>query len=152
MPSRNVPDGATWLRPARCVEDTVGGYGRWWALGTISLVLLLGSGTSGGRAPAQAPTLLAGKDWKGFGPKEKEAYLAGFIAGAAVVRSDPARANADTTPSRQIDALRAAKQLPFPYSVSVYASQIDDYYWWANHLDVPIVDVMVRTSLQLRSR
>jgi hypothetical protein len=113
--------------------------------------MLLGSGA----APMwvkQSSTQLAGRDWKGFGPKEKEAYLAGFIAGAASVRGSATETNTDTTPSKSIDVMRAAKQLPFPYSVSVYASQIDDYYWWENHLDVPIVDVMARTNLQLRSR
>lgn len=99
----------------------------------------------------QGPTELAGRDWQRFGPKEKDAYVAGFIAGAAAVRGTIAAAGPDTTPSKAIDAMRAAKQLPFPYSVSVYASQIDDYYWWENHLDVPIVDVLARTNAQLRS-
>ncbi|HMA02817.1 MAG: hypothetical protein ACM34L_07920 [Gemmatimonas sp.] len=100
----------------------------------------------------QAPAQLAGRDWQKFGPKEKEAYLAGFIAGAATVHSTQGSASVDTTPSKAIDVQRAAKALPFPYSVSVYASQIDDFYWWQNHLDVPIVDVMARTNLQLQSR
>jgi hypothetical protein len=129
----------------------VGRYGRWWAFGTLGLVLLLGSGAAPVRVK-QTTTQLAGREWKGFGPKEKEAYLAGFIAGAASVRGSSAETNTDTTPSKSIDVMRAAKQLPFPYSVSVYASQIDDYYWWENHLDVPIVDVLARTNLQLRSR
>lgn len=134
-----------------CVEDMVGCNRRWWAAGTIGLVLVLGSGFAAGREAAQGPEQLAGKDWKGFGSKEKEAYLAGFIAGAALVRSDSGGMGADTIPSRKIDSMRVAKRLPFPYSVSVYASQIDDYYWWENHLAVPIVDVMARTSLQLRT-
>lgn len=129
----------------------VGSYGKWRWLGTIGLVLVLGSGSAASREPRQGPEQLAGTDWKGFGSKEKEAYLAGFIAGAALVRSDSGGMGADTTPSRKIDSMRVAKRLPFPYSVSVYASQIDDYYWWENHLPVPIVDVMARTSLQLRT-
>jgi len=119
--------------------------------GTAAFVILLGSGAMPARA-VQSPAQLAGRDWQGFGPKEKEAYLAGFIAGAAVVRGNSAEQGTDTTPSKSIDVMRAAKQLPFPYSVSVYASQIDDYYWWQNHLDVPIVDVMARTNFQLQSR
>ena len=47
----------------------------------------------------QSPAQLAGRDWKGFGPKEKEAYLAGFIAGAAAVRGNSAE-EMDTTPSK----------------------------------------------------
>jgi hypothetical protein len=120
-------------------------------LGTLGLVILLGSGAMPAKK-VQSPAQLAGRDWQGFGPKEKEAYLAGFIAGAAVVRGNLAAESTDTTPSKAIDVMRAAKALPYPYSVSVYASQIDDYYWWENHLDVPIVDVMARTNFQLRSR
>jgi hypothetical protein len=128
----------------------VGSHGRLWALGTLGVGLLLGGGAA--RATRdQSPAQLAGRDWQGFGPKEKDAYVAGFIAGAAAARSSTAEAGVDTTPSKTIDAMRAAKLLPFPYSVSVYASQIDDYYWWENHLNVPIVDVMARTNAQLRS-
>jgi len=116
----------------------------------MGLGLLLGSGAA--RATReQEPAQLAGRDWQKFGSKEKDAYVAGFIAGAAAVRGSTAEASVDTTPSRTIDAMRAAKLLPFPYSVSVYASQIDDYYWWENHLSVPIVDAMARTNVQLRS-
>ena len=129
----------------------VGSHKRVMMLGTLGLGIVLGSGPIPARW-LQAPAQLAGRDWQKFGPKEKEAYLAGFIAGAAAIRSNAGAANPDTTPSRAIDVMRAAKELPFPYSVSVYASQIDDFYWWQNHLDVPIVDVMARTNLQLRSR
>ena len=131
----------------------MGGHRRVMMLGTLGLGIVLGSGPIPARS-LQAPAELAGRDWQKFGPKEKEAYLAGFKAGAATVRSSAGAGdtNTDTTPSRAIDVMRAAKELPFPYSVSVYASQIDDFYWWQNHLDIPIVDVMARTNLQLRSR
>jgi len=131
------------------VEDTVGSRKRLLFLGTLGLGLLLGSGVAKA-GQEQSPTQLAGRDWQGFGPKEKDAYVAGFIAGAAS-RGGSAASSIDTTPSRAIEAMRSAKQLPFPFSVSVYASQIDDYYWWQNHLDIPIVDVMVRTDFQLKS-
>ena len=152
------------------VAELVGSHGRVMMLGTLGLGIVLGSGPiparslqSPSQAPSsqapssqapssQAPSQLAGRDWQKFGPKEKEAYLAGFIAGAAAVHGSAGGMSTDTTPSKAIDAMRAAKELPFPYSVSVYASQIDDFYWWQNHLDIPIVDVMARTNLQLRSR
>jgi hypothetical protein len=117
----------------------------------MGLGMLLGSRVAKA-GEQQGSTQLDGHDWKEFGPKEKDAYVAGFIAGAAVRGTmQSAAAGIDTTPSKAIDAMRSAKQMPFPFSVSVYASQIDDYYWWQNHLEVPIVDVMVRTDLQLHS-
>jgi hypothetical protein len=142
------------------VEELVGSHRRVMMLGTLGLGIVLGSGPiparslqSPSQAPSvQAPSQLAGRDWQKFGPKEKEAYLAGFIAGAAAVHGSAGGMSTDTMPSKAIDVMRAAKELPFPYSVSVYASQIDDFYWWQNHLDIPIVDVMARTNLQLRSR
>ncbi len=129
----------------------MGSHRRVWAVGTLGLGILLGSGAMPARRE-QSPAQLAGRDWQRFGPREKEAYLAGFIAGAAALGSSSAEVSTDTTPSKAIEVMGAAKQLPYPYSVSVYASQIDDYYWWENHLGVPIVDVMARTNLQLRSR
>jgi hypothetical protein len=128
----------------------VGSHRRVMMLGTLGLGILLGSGAISARS-LQSPAQLAGRDWQRFGPKEKEAYLAGFIAGAATVHGSAGAVSTDTTPSKAIDVMRAAKQLPYPYSVSVYASQIDDYYWWENHLDVPIVDVLARTNLALQS-
>ena len=128
----------------------MGSHGRLWALGTMALALLLGSGVASATR-VQGPTQLAGRDWQRFGPKEKEAYVAGFIAGAAVAHGSTSAEQMDTTPSTAISAMRAGKHLLFPYSVSVYASQVDDYYWWENHLDIPIVDVMARTNAQLRS-
>jgi hypothetical protein len=119
-------------------------------LGTLGLGIVLGSGAISARS-LQSPAQLAGRDWQRFGPKEKEAYLAGFIAGAATVHGSAGVASTDTTPSEAIAVMRSAKQLPYPYSVSVYASQIDDFYWWENHLDVPIVDVLARTNLALQS-
>jgi hypothetical protein len=134
-----------------CVEELVGSHKRVMMLGMLGLGIVLGSGAIPARS-LQSPAQLAGRDWQQFGPKEKEAYLAGFIAGAATVHSSVGAVSSDTMPSKAIDVMRAAKELPYPYSVSVYASQIDDFYWWQNHLDIPIVDVLARTNLQLRSR
>src|SRR5258708_2413263 len=102
-------------------------HSRLWMAGTFGLGILLGSDAMSAK-PVNSPAQLAGRDWQGFGPKEKEAYLAGFISGAATAQGSSTAVSTDTTPSQAIDVMRAAKQLPYPYSVSVYASQIDDYY------------------------
>ena len=55
-----------------------------FALGTVGLgLLLLGSGAAAAMRE-QGPTQLAGRDWHDFGPEEKDAYVAGLIAGSAV--------------------------------------------------------------------
>lgn len=41
------------------------------------------------------------------------------------------------------------KQLPYPYAPLVYSAQLDDFYWWANHADTPIVDVMIAVNRQM---
>ena len=51
--------------------------------------------------------------------------------------------------SAAIAKLKAAKQLHFPYSASVYTVQLDDFYWWTNHIGTPIVDVMISTNRQM---
>jgi hypothetical protein len=45
--------------------------------------------------------------------------------------------------------LRGEKQLHFPYAPSVYAAQMDDYYWWTDHRGTPIVDVMISVNRQM---
>ena len=139
---------------------------RWGALAAV-IGIGLASGTAtlaahsvraqGAEQPARHPTMLTGTDWAAFGPKEKEAYLSGFLAGAALeqaraVTATAGQSDSGAAASDAITALRRAHALRFPYAPSVYAAQLDDYYWWANHSDTPIVDVMVSIDHQMRGR
>ncbi len=126
------------------------------AVGTVTAT------THAARAASMAqgerhPTLLTGADWSAFGPREKEAYVSGFLAGAAAEQArnaaaETGRSDSAAVSSRAITALRTAHALRFSYAPSVYESQIDDYYWWVNHSDTPIVDVMISINHQMRDR
>jgi len=79
-----------------------------------------------------------GREWAGFGPHEKEAFVAGFLAGSAV-------ADAEHTPGRDsaavhhlVDSLYRAGGLRYPFGHMVYVSQLDEFYWWENHVPVPL--------------
>jgi hypothetical protein len=110
------------------------------------------------RQQPRHPALLTGADWTRFGSREKQLYLSGFIAGAAAERvrsmaapraADSASVDSAAVSSAAIERLRAAKQLPYPYAPSVYSAQLDDFYWWVNHADTPIVDAMITINRQM---
>lgn len=119
-----------------------------------------GAGRRGAAAAQQPrhPLTLTGADWAAYGPKEKEAYLSGFIAGAAAEQARALAALAgDTADSgavvqQAIAQLRAGGRLRFSYAPSVYAAQLDDFYWWVDHRPMPIVDVMIEVNRQMRDR
>ena len=106
----------------------------------------LGLGAMGvlGQPAVPAPTHLGGSYWKQLSAAEKEAYLAGFLAGAA---AEQARAAATA-----IDTLRAQGTLRYRFAPHVYAAQIDDFYWWQDRVSVPIVDAMMQINTSLKER
>ena len=99
---------------------------------------LLGVGLAADARAAQEPrrwVMLDGRDWTQFAPQQKQAYVAGFLAGAAAV----ATSNPDTTVIRRtVDSLYQAGGLQFPLGHMVYATQLDEFYWWDNHIPIPL--------------
>lgn len=152
--------------PARRLFAEAGGVGltRGLATGAAGALVLVLAAFGAGRREAAAvpqprhPVLLTGADWAAYGPKEKEAYLSGFIAGAAaeqgralaVTAGDSVDTGAVVT--SEIARLRNGHQLRFSYAPSVYAAQIDDFYWWVDHRDTSIVDVMIMINRQMKDR
>ena len=112
--------------------------------GGIGAVVLGLAAFSAGRAtaPQGAQTWRAydGRTWAQFAPREKQAYVAGFLGGAGV--SDAAAlagASADSGAFHQaLDSLYTAGALRFAYGEMVYATQLDEFYWWENHVPVPL--------------
>jgi len=90
---------------------------------------------------------LDGTDWTQFAPKEKQAYVAGFLAGAA----NAAAGNADTAVVRQmVDSMYRAGALRFPFGHMVYATQLDEFYWWDNHVPIPLYLALSSINQRLR--
>jgi len=100
------------------------------AIAAIAGAALLGGGLVVGASAAQESrrwTALDGRDWTQFAPKEKEAYVAGFLAGAA----NAAAKTSDTAVIRMtVDSLYRTGALQFPFGHMVYANQLDEFYWW----------------------
>jgi hypothetical protein len=130
---------------------------------TGGLICVLGAFAAGrsSQDAAMQPrhaALLNGADWAAYSPREKEAYLSGFIAGAGAEQTRALAAlagdslDSSAVSSSAITRLRDGKQLRFSYAPSVYAAQIDDFYWWVDHRQMPIVDVLVTINRQMKDR
>jgi hypothetical protein len=92
---------------------------------------------------------LDGSDWSQFAPREKQAYVAGFLAGAAAVAAHAS----DTAVMRtKVDSLYRAGALPFPFGHMVYATQLDEFYWWDNHIPTPLHLAMSSINQRLRQQ
>jgi hypothetical protein len=96
----------------------------------VSLVVAA-LGTSAVRAGAPGFPPLAGMWWRHLAPAEKQLWLGGFLAGAAV------------------DSAAVPPERRFRYAATLYASQLDDYYWWSDRVDTPVVDALSTINQEL---
>jgi hypothetical protein len=88
-----------------------------------------------------------GRDWAQFAPKEKQAYVAGFLAGAA----NAAASSSDTAVIRAtVESRYQTGALQFPFGHMVYANQLDEFYWWDNHVPVPLYLAVPMINQRLR--
>src|SRR5689334_12015274 len=122
------------------------------ALATFAICVATTAGALGASAASARGTfappaaLLTGEYWSRLTPGERQAYLSGFVAGAAAEQArDEAVAagrgdDSAAVSSGAVAALRERRALRFPFAPSVYSAQVDDFYWWSNHRDTPIVD------------
>jgi hypothetical protein len=116
----------------------------------VGLILagVLGASAWLGQEPDRHWLGLNGSDWQRMGPDARVAYINGFLAGAAVSQAAVgARDTADVGASLQ--RLRQSGQLRFPYSANVYASRLNDFYWWKNHLPLPTWSAFLEVNTTL---
>lgn len=120
------------------------------AIAALTGAALLGGALVMGASAAQEPrrwTALDGRDWTQFAPKEKEAYVAGFLAGAA----NAAARTSDTAAVRTtVDSLYQTGALQFPFGPRVYTNQLDEFYWWDNHVPIPLYLALSSINQRLR--
>jgi hypothetical protein len=120
------------------------------AIAVIAGAALLGGGLVVGASGSEQPrrwTALDGRDWTEFAPKEKEAYVAGFLAGAA----NAAVSSTETAVIRTtVDSLYRTGALQFPFGHMVYANQLDEFYWCDNHVPTPLYLALSAINQRLR--
>jgi hypothetical protein len=122
------------------------------AIAVIAGMALVGGGLVVGAdaGAAEEPrrwTALDGSDWTQFAPGQKEAYVAGFLAGAA----NAAASTSDTAVIRAtVDSLYRTGTLQFPFGHKVYANQLDEFYWWDNHVPTPLYLALSAINQRLR--
>jgi hypothetical protein len=113
---------------------------------------LLGASLAVDARAAQEPRrwmTLDGRDWTQFAPQQKQAYVAGFLAGAAAA----ATSNPDTAVIRAtVDSLYQAGGLRFPLGHMVYATQLDEFYWWDNHVPIPLYLALSSINQRMNQR
>jgi hypothetical protein len=111
------------------------GLQRWGWVALIGTLVLTGSSSSR-RAPQPDWLGFNGHDWRQMDSDARRAYVAGFLAGAAL--SQAAVGAGDTAAVRGgLEALNRSGRLRFPFSTNVYATRVSDFYWWKDHLPLP---------------
>jgi hypothetical protein len=124
---------------------------RWWWM-ALGAVCVLAVQAWSAQEPARHWIERDGTDWGRLGHEAQTAYVEGFLAGAAFGQA----AEQACTPqelrtqrqgcewtgdsaglTRAIGERRRTGGFRFPYGANVYASRINDFYWWHNHRPLP---------------
>lgn len=122
------------------------------ALGTGLVVIaatggLFGADRAAASGAAADPLTLDGHAWSRFSADAREAYLAGFIAGAAAHQVTSARRGLEgAAAAREAARLRQAGALDFPYATNVYRSHLDDWYFYRNRRQQTLLEVLVEMN------
>ncbi len=111
----------------------------WWAGGAVLFAAVCAGGWAMAAQTERRWAAFDGREWTQFAPAEKRAYVAGFLAGAALADGERGGAPPDTAGlRRRVDSLYRAGGLRFPFGQMVYATQLDEFYWWDNHVPTPL--------------
>jgi hypothetical protein len=119
----------------------------WW------MVVIAGSlaASSGHQDRGPEWLKLDGNRWQQMKPEARLAYIEGFLAGAAVGQA--AHRARDTVALRsELETLGRNGGLLFPFGANVYESRVNDYYWWKNHLPLPIWYAFLEVNTTLGRR
>src|SRR2546426_1488391 len=69
-----------------------------------------------------------GRDWRGFTPAEKRAYVMGFLAAGALADAGRAGAEGPAGMGRGVGSLSRGGGLRFPFGPTVYVTPLDEDY------------------------
>jgi hypothetical protein len=108
---------------------------RWSWLALVLALIFFGVSWTGGDAEPDW-LRMNGHDWRRMDSNARQAYVEGFLAGAALGQA--AEGARDTAGVRAgLELLERGGRLRFPFGANVYGSRVSDYYWWKNHLPLP---------------
>lgn len=107
---------------------------------TLGLVSLAAIGAFGfGRlGQPQQSSELTGHEWITLEPAARQAWLQGFLAGAATSQALAAGAADSVALHTAILRLRRNGGLEFPFAPNVYGARVADFYHYENHRPLPV--------------
>lgn len=95
-----------------------------------------------------------GHYWSELSAGEKDAYLGGFLAGAAAAQAyealeEVASFDAEAL-SQRMEGLRGERALIFPYAPNLYHARLHDYLFYVNHREQPLYLSLAELNFQIR--
>jgi hypothetical protein len=120
-------------------------------LGLISLAAVAAFGL-GRLNQRQQPGDLTGREWIALEPAARQAWLQGFLAGAATSQALAAGAADSAALHATVLKLRRERGLEFPFASNVYGARVDDFYHWENHRPLPVWYAVWAANREARSK
>lgn len=103
-----------------------------------------------------------GSYWQALSGKGKDAYVRAFLAGAldaqvgevamALHRGAGSAGVPSEVRDKIVDSLRASRAVRFPFAATVYVAQLDDFYWWQDHMTVPVDEALHRINAEMEAQ
>lgn len=114
----------------------------------LSATALVGAATAGFALGGRAhPTALTGHDYVAYDAGQREAYLAGFVAGAAAQQHGERGANpSGKRVAAQVERAREAGTLVYLFAPNVYDASLSDYFFYQNRRGQTIIEAMVELN------
>ncbi len=107
-------------------------------------------------AVADHPVEWDGHRWSEFSPEAKDAFLGGFLAGAAASQAY-SRVAPDTIFDPEalgsgLSELRSDGGLNFPFGLNLYHARLHDYYFYIDRRERPIYRAISELNFQLQTK
>jgi hypothetical protein len=120
------------------------------ALGLISLAAL-GAFGLGRLDHRQQPGGLTGHEWVALEPAAREAWLQGFLAGAATSQALATGAADSAALQTAMLRLRREGSLEFPFAPNVYGARVADFYHYEDRRALPVWYAIWEVNRAVRS-
>lgn len=123
-------------------------------LGLVGVTAALGLRQRPENPVTQNPIDWDGHHWSTFSSAEKEAFVGGFLAGAAAAQAYEVLEGEPTFDGEaleeQVRRLRAERMLVFPYAPNLYHARLHDYLFYVNNRERPLYEAMAELNFEIR--